>query len=121
MPFAYFARRARSFAAALHGVRVLAGESHSRIHALAMVVALGAGVVGELTRIEWCALTFAIALVWVAEALNTALEKIADAAVPERHELVGHAKDVGAAAVLIAALAAVAVGCILFVPRLLAL
>ena len=39
MPFAYFARRARSFAAALRGVRVLAAESHSRIHALATIAA----------------------------------------------------------------------------------
>ena len=119
MPFAYVAKRARSFAAAIAGLRVLAGESHSKIHALATVLALIAGGVSKLTRIEWCALVFAIALVWVAEGLNTAIEKLADAAVPEQHELVGKAKDVAAAAVLIAALAALAVGALLFVPRLL--
>jgi len=57
--------------------------------------------------------------VWVAEGLNTALEKLADAAVPQHHELVGKAKDVSAAAVLIAAVIAVAVAIALFAPRLL--
>ena len=121
MPFAYLARRARSFAAAVAGLRILAGESHSRIHALATVLAVVAGAVAKLTPIEWCALVFAIALVWVAEGLNTAIEKLADAVMPHRHDLVGKAKDVAAAAVLIAALAALAVGAVLFVPRLLAL
>jgi len=66
-------------------------------------------------------MVFAIALVWVAEGFNTALERLADAAVPQRNELVGKAKDVGAASVLIAAVAALAVGGLLFVPRVLAL
>jgi diacylglycerol kinase len=51
----------------------------------------------------------AITLVWIAEALNTALENLADAAVPETHELVGKAKDTAAARVLIAATSALIV------------
>src|SRR5688572_33015847 len=117
MPIAYVRRRAHSFRAAFAGLGVLARESNSRIHALATAAALAAAGMSELTRTEWCALVFAIALVWIAEALNTALEKLADAAVPERHELVARAKDVGAAAVLIAATSAVCVGCVLFLPR----
>ncbi|HWA41140.1 MAG TPA: diacylglycerol kinase family protein, partial [Gemmatimonadales bacterium] len=87
----------------------------------ATALVLVVGGLTRLTRLEWCALVFAIALVWIAEGVNTALEKLADAAVPERNDLVAQAKDVAAGAVLIAAFAAVAVGALLFVPRLLAL
>ena len=62
----------------------------------------------------------AIALVWVAEAVNTALEALGDAISREPHAQVGQAKDVGAGAVLLAAVAAVVVAAIVFVPRLVA-
>jgi len=59
----------------------------------------------------------AIALVWVAEAINTALELLADAVNPQPHPLVGQAKDVAAGAVLIAAVAAAGVGLIVLGPH----
>lgn len=59
-------------------------------------------------------ISFSIAGVWVAEALNTAIEFLADAAVPQRHPLVGKAKDVAAGGVLIAAVNAVVVGVVVF-------
>ena len=58
----------------------------------------------------------AISLVWTAEALNTAFEFLADAASPEFHPLVRNAKDVAAGAVLITAIGAVIIGCIVFWP-----
>jgi len=67
---------------------------------------------------EWCDLTIAVVLVWVAETFNTGLEVLSNAVTPERHPVVKIAKDVAAAAVLIAALGAVVVGCILFLPPL---
>ena len=60
-----------------------------------------------------------IALVLVVEAVNTALETLCDLVSPSYHPLVKRAKDVAAAAVLLAALAAVAIAALLFVPRLL--
>ena len=56
--------------------------------------------------------------VWSAEALNTALEFLADAAKPEYHPLVKKAKDVAAGAVLIAALGAAVIGALVFIPAL---
>jgi Diacylglycerol kinase len=61
-----------------------------------------------------------IGIVWIAEFLNTSLESILDIASPERHPLARIAKDVGAAAVLIAAVVAIAVGLIILGPPLLA-
>jgi len=117
-----FSLRARlaSFRYAGMGLVTLLREQHnSRIHLLATVAVVGLGAWLGLTRQEWVLLLLAIALVWIAEALNTALEYLADAAVPGRNPLVGKAKDVAAAAVLIAAGVAVMIGCLLFLPRLL--
>ena len=59
----------------------------------------------------------AITLVWCAEAFNTALEQLADALHPENHPGIGRAKDVAAAAVLIAAVGAAVIGMLVFVPH----
>jgi diacylglycerol kinase (ATP) len=67
---------------------------------------------------EWADLVLAIVLVWVAETFNTGLEVMADGLVPERHPVIKISKDVAAAAVLMAAVGAVVVGAILFIPRL---
>jgi diacylglycerol kinase (ATP) len=58
----------------------------------------------------------AIVAVWTAEALNTALELLGDAAAPDPHPLVGQAKDVAAGAVLISAIGAVVIGALVFAP-----
>jgi len=118
-PFS-LAGRARSFCHAFRGLAVLlAGQHNAWVHALAtgLVVALGAWL--RVSRGEWCLLVMAMALVWTAEALNTAAEELADAVHPERHPGVGRAKDVAAAGVLLAALAAAVVGLLILVPRLL--
>jgi diacylglycerol kinase len=60
----------------------------------------------------------AIALVWTAEFINTALEAIVDLASPQRNHLAKIGKDVGAAAVLIAALASVLIGLLILGPPL---
>ena len=63
----------------------------------------------------------AIAIVWTAEALNTAFEFLADAATPSFHPIIRDAKDVAAGAVLVTAIAAVVIGAIIFWPHLLTL
>jgi diacylglycerol kinase (ATP) len=114
------ADRVRSFRDAFAGVRVLLKSQHNVwIHAVASVaVVTAAGLLG-ISRLEWCVVLLAMALVWVAEGLNTALELLADAVSPEHHPLVGQAKDVAAAAVLLAALGAATVGVLVLGPRLL--
>ena len=72
-----------------------------------------------ISPLEWCAILAASALVWITELLNTALERLANALTQERNEHIRHAKDVAAAAVLAAALAAGLIGTIVFLPKLL--
>lgn len=97
---------------------MLRSEHNAWIHAAATVGVIGAGLALGIGAGEWLAVVLAIALVWVAEAVNTALEALGDAVSQRPHPLVGQAKDVAAGAVLLAAIAAVVVALLVFVPRL---
>ncbi|MFO8012327.1 MAG: diacylglycerol kinase family protein [Phycisphaerae bacterium] len=116
--------RLRSFKHAVMGIwLVLRSQHNAWLHAVATVLALVlAGILHAVSRPlslgEWADLVLAIVLVWVAETFNTGLEVMADGLVQERHPVIKIAKDVAAAAVLMAAVGAVAVGAILFIPRL---
>lgn len=116
------AARMKSIGYALAGIATMLRTQHNAWLHLAgtlavILAALGLGVSAG----EWMALILAIVIVWSAEALNTAFERLCDVAHPDFHPLVKQAKDVAAAAVLIAAAGAVAVGLIIFGPRLVAL
>lgn len=95
-------------------------QKHFRFHLLAsMLVLLAAAWLG-LERWEWAILLLTISSVMAAEAINTAVELVVDLAEPNFNPQAGLAKDVAAGAVLITAIAAVAVGIIIFGPYLLA-
>jgi diacylglycerol kinase (ATP) len=120
-PFSW-AARARSFGFAFRGVVTLLATQHNAwIHAAATVAVVALGVALGVSRLEWALLIFAIALVWTAEGLNTALEWLCDVAAPEYNPLVKKAKDVAAAAVLLAAIGSALIGLLVFGPRLLVL
>jgi diacylglycerol kinase (ATP) len=113
--------RAASFAAAFRGLATrLANEPNARIHLVATLAVVGLGLWLGIGSGDWRWIGLAIAGVWIAEAFNTALEALADAVHPERDARVGRAKDVAAAAVLVAALAAAAIGLSVLGPPLLA-
>ena len=113
-------RRVASFGHAGRGVwAALRSEVHLRFHALATVVVIGLGLYCGITRLEWALLALAVAGVWTAELLNTAIEALTDLASPAWHPLAGKAKDVAAGAVLLAALGALVVGVLVFGPYLL--
>ena len=115
-----FVGRLRSFRYGARGIWLTFKSQHNAwIHALATVVVVGAGYVLGISRSEWCIIILTCAAVWTAEALNTALEFLADATTKEFSPLVGQAKDVAAGAVLITALSAVAVGAFVFAPHIL--
>ena len=115
-----FSARLRSFAYAGRGIWLtLVSQHNAWIHAVATVVVLAAGYLFGVSRIEWCLLVLACAAVWTAEALNTAVEFLADATTQEHHPLIGQAKDVAAGAVLITALAAVIIAALVFGPYIL--
>jgi diacylglycerol kinase len=112
----------QSFGPAFAGLRSLfATQANARVHLVFAAWAVAMGFLLKITLGEWIAVLLCIALVFTAEALNTALEMLADAVHPEQHPLVGRAKDCAAAAVLVCALASAVIGAILFGPRLWAL
>ena len=75
-----------------------------------------AGVLLGLSRMEWVAVVIVIGAVLAAEAVNSALEAIADFVSPEYSEAIKRIKDLAAGAVLLMAIAAAIVGGIIFFP-----
>lgn len=113
-------KRGKSFTYAWKGIVTLVRDEHNaRIHLAVAAVAVLAGLVFHISPLEWVAVVLCIGLVLAAEAFNSAVEAVCDRFGAERHPLVGKAKDVAAAAVLMLAVASVIVGCIIFIPRLL--
>ncbi len=111
------ARRLYSFACALQGMAYLVRtQPNARLHLLAASLVCAAGFYVGLDRTAWLWVVLAIVLVWTAEAFNTALEQLADALHPAQHSGIGRAKDVAAAAVLIAAAGAALIGGLVFWP-----
>ena len=110
-------RAIATFRDALRGIGFLFGALNVRVLAAATLLTIGAGLHFSLAAPEWCAVILAIALVWAAEGLNTALERLTDLVSPQFHPLAGKAKDIAAGAVLLAAIGAFCVGLVVFLPR----
>ena len=116
-----FRKRLRSFRYAFNGIRLLITKEHNAwIHCFAAVCVVIAGVLLGLSRMEWVAVVIVIGAV-LAEAVNSALEAIADFVSPEYSEAIKRTKDLAAGAVLLMAIAAAIVGGIIFFPKLIAL
>jgi diacylglycerol kinase len=117
-----FRNRIKSFGYAFKGIGTLfSSQPNARIHAVALVTAVSLGYYLKIEKTEWLAITLVAALVLSAEAMNTAVEFVVDLVSPDYHPLAGKAKDVAAAAVLLAAFGAVIVGLIIFLPKICAL
>ena len=99
---------------------VLRTQRNAWIHAFASLVVISLAFWLDLGRQEFAVLLLTIGLVWLAEFINTALEAVVDLASPAAHPLARVGKDVGAAAVLIAALTSALVGLLILGPPLLA-
>lgn len=106
-----WALRARSVLYALRGLLDLVRQEHNaRIHAVATALVCAQAWCWRVSGEDWRWLVLCIAAVWVAEAFNTALERLCDRVSLERHPLIRQAKDIAAAAVLLTCLAAVCIG-----------
>ena len=117
-----FTGRIRSVKFALNGIRTMLATQHNAwIHAAATVAVIAAGVALGLSWPEWCWIVLAVVSVWTAEALNTAFEFLTDVASPNFHPIAEKAKDVAAGAVLLSAIGAVAIGLLVFGPKVWAL
>lgn len=108
----------RSFVYAFAGIgHLFRSQRNARVHAFITTIALSLGVGFGVSRLEWIALVLTIMVVLVAEAVNTAVEAVVDLASPLQHPLARIAKDTAAGAVLLAAIGAVVVGCLVFLER----
>jgi diacylglycerol kinase len=111
--------RIKSFGFAIEGVITFFKTQHNAlIHIVAATVVIVLGFVLKANCNEWCWLIIAIAMVIITEMLNTAIEFLCDVVSPEIHPQIKKVKDVSAAAVLIASIAAVAIGLIVFLPKI---
>ena len=114
--------RIRSFKHAFRGIWLIFKTQHNMwIHLLAIVFVIALGIYTNLNLNEWLFIVFAIGLVLVAELVNTGIEYLGDAITDEENEKVRNAKDVSAGAVLMAALVALVVAGLVFIPRLIPL
>lgn len=116
-----FKKRVQSFQYAIKGIMdLLRTETNAQIHLCITCLVLLLGLYFDLSSLEWILLTFAIVLVFSAEAFNTAIEHLTDLVSPDYHPLAGKTKDVAAGAVLIAAIGAAIIGLLIFIPKFLA-
>src|SRR6201981_1204229 len=116
------ARRATGFRAAFSGLwRLVRSERHFQIHLVAATCAAILAAFLHFSSLEWAILMVTIGLVLVAEGLNSAIERAIDTTTPSFHPLAKAAKDIAAAAVLIAAIISVIIALLLYGPKLWAL
>lgn len=99
----------------VHGLKT---QRNMQLHVTVMVLVLMASLFLDLSRIELAALFFAIGLVLISEMLNTAIEAIVDLIIDTHHKIAGTAKDIGAGAVLIASIVALAIGYLILYNRI---
>lgn len=109
--------RLNSFKYALRGIRhSLWAEHNFRIHLFAAIAAVTLGGYFDISSQDWLWITLAITLVFITEMINTAIEHFVDLIEPNQNPKAGKIKDIAAGAVLIAAIASVTIGLIVFWP-----
>jgi diacylglycerol kinase (ATP) len=113
------AARLRGFGYAFSGLRFMLRTQHNAwLHGLATILVVTLGLALRVSLGDWRWLIVAMVAVWTAEAFNTAVEYVCDAVSPGYSEVVKHAKDVAAGAVLISAIGAAIIGALTFWPYL---
>ncbi|OGO40699.1 MAG: hypothetical protein A2W36_04570 [Chloroflexi bacterium RBG_16_58_14] len=116
----FFQTRAHSFRYAFSGWWfVIRTQRNAWIHTLVSILVILLSLWLGISRQDWAVIILAITMVWAAEFLNTALEAVVDLASRQEHqELARVGKDVGAAAVMIAAASSVLIGLLILGPPL---
>ena len=112
-------KRWKSFGFAINGLRyALSSEHNLWIHLFAALLVVIGAIFFHIANTEALALCLSIGLVWCMELINTAIEKAMDFISTEIHPSIKKIKDIAAAAVLIAAITAISIGCIIFIPKI---
>lgn len=117
-----FSERLKSFKYALNGLKYLYTFEHNfRIHLSAAIITVITGIILHLTFIEWSVILIVISIVLITEIVNSSIENLSDFVSTEYSETIKHVKDFAAAAVLIATVASIIIGIMIFLPKLLLL
>lgn len=115
----FFSARLTSFRYAFQGwSHVLRTQQNMWIHSAIAIAVIIVGLWVHLPPRDWAVIILTAGLVFSAEFINTSIEAVVDLASPESHPLAKIGKDVGAAAVLVAALAAILIGLLILGPPL---
>ncbi len=110
--------RAKSFRYAFQGLASLLRDEHNaRLHLFFALLAIGLGFILQISTTEWLFIITCIGLVFAAEALNTAIEALCDRVTTAQDPLIKKSKDCAAAATILVAMASLAIGIIIFIPK----
>jgi len=113
--------RIKSVSYALKGlVYLIKTENSIKVQLFVSALMTVLGFIFNITDIEWIVQILCTALVLTAESLNTAVEKIANFIHPDYHKKIGVIKDVAAGAVAFAAIFAMLIGLIIYIPKFIA-
>ena len=114
----FLGKRLKGCGYALKGaLLLLKTEASIQVQAGIAIIMTVAGFYFEISTTEWMLQIFAIGLIMSIEGINTAVEEIADFVHPDFHNKIGFIKDVAAGAVFFAAITAVIIGCIIYIPK----
>jgi undecaprenol kinase/diacylglycerol kinase (ATP) len=109
----------KAFIHAFHGLgSFFKNDRNGRIHLLAVIVVITAGLILHIAAVEWMMVLLCIAGVMGSEMFNHALEKFCDAVHPEIHPFIKTAKDIAAAAVLLWSVISAIIGVFIFLPKI---
>lgn len=110
----------QGFGYAFQGIFTCIRREHNmKIHCAMTVLVVIAGLILGLSAMEWCICLLLCGLIMSLELVNTAVEAVVDLVTEERKPLAKIAKDTAAGAVLIVAIMAAIIGCIIFLPKIL--
>ena len=109
----------KSIGVAFDGIiDLIKSENNAKVHLVSTIVVIIVGFKLQFLAIEWLWISLAIAGVWVAELINTAIEKLTDLISPEINPIAKKVKDYAAGAVLVMAIWAIFVFCLISLPHL---
>lgn len=115
----FLVNRIKSVGYAFKGAYLLiTTEASLKIQFIIGIIMTIAGFYYGLSITEWCIQILVITIIMAIEGVNTAIEEIADFIHPEHHPKIGLIKDLAAGAVFIVAIAAVTIGCIIYIPKI---
>lgn len=111
-------KRGIGFRFAWAGIMVMKKERNFRIHMVVAFLVIVAGITVQLSTYEWSIIVLTIGMVMTLEMVNTSIETLLDYVQSEPNSTVKVIKDITAGAVLVAAIIAVVIGLLIFLPKL---